>query len=64
LNICAKLGLAYDLKTVNHEIIRKRVLRTGDGSHHEHALWGYGDEEMTKEDHEAVQHVDNKSKVL
>jgi len=29
----AKIGWAYDLKTVSDEVIRKRVLRTGDGSH-------------------------------
>uniref|UniRef100_U5EY18 Putative fatty acid desaturase n=1 Tax=Corethrella appendiculata TaxID=1370023 RepID=U5EY18_9DIPT len=33
INLWAKWGLAYDLKTVSEEIIQKRVLRTGDGSH-------------------------------
>lgn len=33
INFFAKLGLAYDLKTVSDDMIRKRVLRTGDGSH-------------------------------
>lgn len=27
------LGWAYDLKTVSQDMIKKRVLRTGDGSH-------------------------------
>lgn len=27
------MGWAYDLKTVSDDMIRRRVLRTGDGSH-------------------------------
>lgn len=27
------MGWAYDLKTVSEDMIRRRVLRTGDGSH-------------------------------
>ncbi|GAB0087430.1 Acyl-CoA desaturase [Sergentomyia squamirostris] len=33
IDFCSKLGLAYDLKTVSEDMIRKRLLRTGDGSH-------------------------------
>lgn len=44
INWCAKLGLAYDMKSVSKEIIDKRVERTGDGSHHN--LWGWGDPEQ------------------
>uniref|UniRef100_A0A336MI11 CSON002025 protein n=1 Tax=Culicoides sonorensis TaxID=179676 RepID=A0A336MI11_CULSO len=33
IDFFAKIGWAYDLKTVSNEMIRKRVLRTGDGSH-------------------------------
>ena len=33
IDFFAKLGLAYDLKTVSDEMIKKRVLRTGDGTH-------------------------------
>lgn len=33
IDFFAKIGQAYDLKTVSYEMIRKRVLRTGDGSH-------------------------------
>lgn len=40
IDVCARLGLAYDLKTVSQEIIEKRVTRTGDGTHN---LWGWGD---------------------
>lgn len=33
IDFFAKLGWAYDLKVTSEEAIRKRVLRTGDGSH-------------------------------
>lgn len=32
IDLMAKFGLAYDLKTVSDEMITKRALRTGDGS--------------------------------
>ncbi|VVC89944.1 acyl-CoA Delta-9 desaturase-like isoform X2 [Leptidea sinapis] len=38
IDTMAKIGWAYDLKTVSSEVIEKRVKRTGDGSHEE---WGY-----------------------
>ncbi|XP_058810727.1 acyl-CoA Delta-9 desaturase-like isoform X2 [Phymastichus coffea] len=47
----ARIGWAYDLKTVSREVIKKRVLRTGDGSHD---LWGWGDKDVSKEDQEAT----------
>lgn len=40
IDFFAKIGWAYDLKTVSQEIIDKRAVRTGDGSR---TLWGYGD---------------------
>lgn len=33
IDFFAKIGWAYDLKTVSEEMVRKRILRTGDGSH-------------------------------
>lgn len=45
----AKIGWAYDLKTVSEEMIKKRVLRTGDGTHE---IWGWGDKDQPKEDFE------------
>ncbi|KAL0831151.1 hypothetical protein ABMA28_002020 [Loxostege sticticalis] len=33
IDIAAKIGWAYDLKTVSADMIRKRAARTGDGSH-------------------------------
>ncbi|XP_047357293.1 acyl-CoA Delta-9 desaturase-like isoform X2 [Vespa velutina] len=57
----AKLGWAYDLKTVPIEMIQKRATRTGDGSkyeitegQHEHThsntVWGWDDRDMISED--------------
>ncbi|KAF7282879.1 hypothetical protein GWI33_001857 [Rhynchophorus ferrugineus] len=45
----AKIGWAYDLKTVSAEIVQKRVQKTGDGSHN---VWGWGDKDQPKEDYE------------
>lgn len=33
IDFFAWLGWAYDLKTVSDDMVRRRVLRTGDGSH-------------------------------
>ncbi|XP_023310323.1 acyl-CoA Delta(11) desaturase-like, partial [Anoplophora glabripennis] len=48
IDFFAKIGWAYDLKTVSEDMIRKRVLRTGDGSHE---IWGWGDKDQDKEDY-------------
>lgn len=45
IDIMAKIGWAYDLKTVSDEIIKKRIERTGDGSH---AIWGWMDEDQSE----------------
>jgi stearoyl-CoA desaturase (delta-9 desaturase) len=44
INLCARIGWAYDLKTVPVSLVKKRVERTGDGSHE---IWGWGDRDMT-----------------
>jgi stearoyl-CoA desaturase (Delta-9 desaturase) len=52
------IGWAYDLKSVSSDIVMKRVLRTGDGSH---SVWGWGDKDMTAEQRKVIleinQHV-------
>lgn len=68
------IGLAYDLKTVSSDLIRKRVQRTGDGSHplgkkkeeddnhHHHPenpVWGWDDTDMTEEDRQLAE-ISNK----
>lgn len=58
INLCAAIGWAYDLKTASPELIKKRVLRSGDGSHiHSNHKIGehfdeqmWGDESMSNED--------------
>ncbi|XP_073818147.1 acyl-CoA Delta-9 desaturase-like isoform X1 [Musca autumnalis] len=57
LDFFAKLGWAYDLKTVSDEIIRKRVQRTGDGSH---PIWGWGDKDQSKDEIDAAIIVNKK----
>jgi len=47
IDIMAKIGWAYDLKTVSEDTIRKRVERTGDGSHE---LWGWGDVDQSEDE--------------
>lgn len=47
IDCMAKIGWAYDLKTVAPETIQKRVERTGDGSHH---TWGWGDKDQTPDE--------------
>jgi stearoyl-CoA desaturase (delta-9 desaturase) len=46
INFFARIGWAYDLKNVSENIVKKRVERTGDGSHE---LWGWGDKDQTQE---------------
>jgi len=55
IDFFAKIGWAYDLKSVSPDIIEKRVKRTGDGSH---ATWGWGDKDQPKEeiDHALITH--------
>jgi len=68
IDLMAKFGLAYDLKTVDHNVVRMRVLRTGDGTHpefvseqktdenqnsHSANIWGWGDTDMTNIDYSA-----------
>ncbi|XP_053980726.1 acyl-CoA Delta-9 desaturase-like isoform X1 [Hylaeus volcanicus] len=47
IDLCAKLGLAYDLKMIPRDMVQKRVERTGDGTHD---LWGWGDKDQTQEE--------------
>lgn len=47
INFFARIGWAYDLKTVSPTIVEKRVKRTGDGSHQ---LWGWGDLDQPAEE--------------
>ena len=77
INLFAKLGWAYDLRTVDPDMIRKRANRTGDGSWRnpdfkpefgtkrtvrfdinqwrKEQLWGWGDQDMTKNDYDCTE---------
>lgn len=55
IDIFANIGWAYDLKSVSRDIIRKRVERTGDGSH---SIWGWGDKDQNQSEtkHAIISH--------
>lgn len=55
IDLFAKIGWAYDLKSVAPDTVKRRVWRTGDGSHE---LWGWGDKDLTPEDAKDVLFVD------
>lgn len=55
-------GLVYDRKTVSPQMIARRVLRTGDGSHwlsdenaHKNSIWGFGDKDIDTEDQKELE---------
>ncbi|KAH0950952.1 hypothetical protein HN011_004075 [Eciton burchellii] len=63
IDFFASIGWAYDLKTVAHNVVKKRANRTGDGSTYEriistehdahqkeNAIWGWDDVDMKPED--------------
>ncbi|XP_035433497.2 acyl-CoA Delta-9 desaturase-like [Spodoptera frugiperda] len=47
IDTMAKIGWAYNLKSVPDELIEKRVKRTGDGTH---PVWGWDDPDLPLED--------------
>lgn len=57
IDFCARIGWAYDLKTVPTSIVKKRVQRTGDGTHE---LWGWGDKDMSPEEKHLVVVINKK----
>lgn len=67
IDFFAWVGWAYDLKTVPKEIVKQRVLRTGDGTHgqdndhppHEHGPgpWGWGDKDIPDENRNVTKTV-------
>lgn len=59
IDFFAKIGWAYEVKTVSEDMIKKRVLRTGDGSHE---IWGWGDKDQPKEDHQEATILHKKDK--
>ncbi|XP_065204291.1 acyl-CoA Delta-9 desaturase-like [Planococcus citri] len=57
IDFFAKIGWAYDLKTVSVEMIKKRAEKTGDGSH---PVWGWGDKDIQKQDIDAAVVINKK----
>nr|XP_022919349.1 acyl-CoA Delta(11) desaturase [Onthophagus taurus]XP_022919350.1 acyl-CoA Delta(11) desaturase [Onthophagus taurus] len=55
INFFARLGWAYDLKSVSPEMIYRRATKSGDGSF----IWGYGDGDIAKEDLEELEMMNN-----
>lgn len=49
IDFFAKIGWAYDLKTVPPALVRKRALRTGDGTYKQD-IWGWDDKDLPVED--------------
>ncbi|XP_076628649.1 acyl-CoA Delta-9 desaturase isoform X2 [Colletes latitarsis] len=70
IDFWARMGQAYDMKTIPVDVVKKRAIRTGDGSRyhtdetpkhsHEGAKWGWGDEDMEPDEIQAVEII-NKS---
>lgn len=53
LNQMAKIGWAYNMKTVAPAMVAARAARTGDGSHNpvlSDQIWGWGDVDMKEDD--------------
>lgn len=57
IDFFASMGWAYDRKKVSEEMIARRVLKSGDGSHylshdeaHKNSIYGYGDKDMDPDD--------------
>ncbi|KAK5650533.1 hypothetical protein RI129_001562 [Pyrocoelia pectoralis] len=61
IDFFAKLGWAYDLKSASSQMIARRAKKTGDGSHSENHLWGYGDEDIEKEDRDELERMKDKN---
>ncbi|XP_063978102.1 acyl-CoA Delta-9 desaturase isoform X2 [Diachasmimorpha longicaudata] len=56
----AHIGWAYDRKYVLPEMVRRRAMRSGDGSHVP-SVWGYGDTDILQEEvHELERMKDSK----
>lgn len=58
IDVCARLGLAYNLKTVNASLMEKRIRRTGNGTKTHSEIWGWGDNDMMDDD-KRIAHVLN-----
>lgn len=51
IDLMAKIGWAYDLKSVSEEMVKNRTRRTGDGTH---AAWRWNDKDQSIEEKHSV----------
>ncbi|CAB0034893.1 unnamed protein product [Trichogramma brassicae] len=51
IDFFSRIGWAYDLKTVSEDVIKKRVQRTGDGTHE---IWGWGDKDQPEDEKQSA----------
>lgn len=54
----AKIGWAYDMKTVTPDMIKMRIGRTGDGTSTN--IWGWADPDQPKEEREHAKIISRK----
>lgn len=47
IDFCAYMGWAWELKSVASDVLKRRVQRTGDGTH---TVWAWNDPEQTEEE--------------
>ncbi|RZF38405.1 hypothetical protein LSTR_LSTR006531 [Laodelphax striatellus] len=62
IDFFAKIGWAYDLKTVPHHVIKARALRAGDGTYKEPEVWGWNDKDVNPEDRRNATVINAKTK--
>jgi len=61
IDFWSSMGWVWDRKQVSQEMINRRVLKSGDGTHflshdeaHKSSVWGYGDETIEQADQEEL----------
>ncbi|CRK98772.1 CLUMA_CG012124, isoform A [Clunio marinus] len=66
IDFFAKFGWVYDRKMVSSEMISRRVMKSGDGTHflsheeaHKNAIYGYGDKDIDPDDQEDLDNMKN-----
>lgn len=64
IDFFANMGWVYDRKLVSQEMIHRRVMKSGDGTHylshdeaHKSAVWGVGDKDMDTDDQKELEKI-------
>lgn len=61
IDFFAKIGWAYDMKTVSNKVIQNRAERTGDGTHpSKNRIWGWNDSKLSENDRNATTIINKK----